>query len=53
MLEELLAEMAGEFPALGEVFVHERDVFLTHSLQNASLPQIVNGKYYIIILFSM
>lgn len=44
MLEELLAEMAGEFPALGEVFVHERDIFLTHSLQNVSKPQIIDGK---------
>lgn len=36
MLEELLAEMAGEFPALGEVFVNERDIYLTHSLQIAT-----------------
>lgn len=33
MLEQLLAEMAGEYPALGEVFVDERDIYLTHSLQ--------------------
>lgn len=44
MLEELLAEMAAEFPALGEVFVHERDIFLTHSLQNAAMPQLINGQ---------
>ena len=33
--------MAGEFPALSSVFVGERDIFLTHSLQMAadSIPQ--------------
>lgn len=41
MLEQLLAEMAGEYPALGEVFVDERDIFLTHSLQAAA-----NGKLH-------
>ena len=35
----MLAEMAGEFPALGTVFVNERDVFLTHSLQLAAMSQ--------------
>lgn len=45
MLEELLAELVGEFPTLGEVFVHERDIFLTHSLQVAARPQIdINGQ---------
>ncbi|XP_023722994.1 traB domain-containing protein isoform X2 [Cryptotermes secundus] len=43
LLEEMLAEMAGEFPALGTVFVNERDVFLTHSLQLAALPQRTNS----------
>lgn len=28
--------MAGEFPAFGEVFVNERDLFLCYSLQMAS-----------------
>ncbi|KAK4879232.1 hypothetical protein RN001_007378 [Aquatica leii] len=36
MLEQLLADMAGEYPALGEVFVDERDIFLTHKLQMVS-----------------
>nr|CAG4644182.1 EOG090X0AQH [Lepidurus arcticus] len=36
MLEEMLAEMTGEFPALSQVFVKERDVFLAHSLQLAA-----------------
>ena len=33
LLENMLAEMAGEFPALSRVFVTERDLFLAHSLQ--------------------
>ncbi|CAG0882544.1 unnamed protein product [Darwinula stevensoni] len=36
LLEEMLAEMAGEFPALDEVFVKERDLYLTHSLHLAT-----------------
>ena len=31
-----MLEMAGEFPALSSVFVDERDIFLTHSLQMAA-----------------
>ncbi|XP_031344164.1 traB domain-containing protein isoform X2 [Photinus pyralis] len=40
MLEQLLADMAGEYPALGEVFVDERDIYLTHSLQMVSGPRL-------------
>lgn len=36
MLEQLLADLAGEYPAFGEVFLDERDIFLTHSLQAAA-----------------
>ena len=36
LLEEMLEEMAGDFPGLGEVFVNERDVFLCASLADAS-----------------
>lgn len=36
LLEELMKEMAGEFPAFGEVFVNERDLYLCYSLQMAS-----------------
>ena len=32
----MMLEMAGEFPALSSVFVEERDIFLTHSLQMAA-----------------
>ncbi|XP_020706729.2 traB domain-containing protein isoform X1 [Athalia rosae] len=45
LLEEMLAEMTGEFPALGEVFVKERDLYLTHSLQLACLPQRTATSY--------
>ncbi|XP_038210687.1 traB domain-containing protein-like isoform X2 [Zerene cesonia] len=37
MLEDMLEEMAGEFPALKRVFVVERDMYLCHSLQVAAL----------------
>jgi pheromone shutdown protein TraB len=37
LLEELMKEMAGEFPAFGEVFVNERDLYLCYSLQMAAM----------------
>jgi len=37
LLEELMKEMTGEFPAFGEVFVNERNLYLTHSLQMAAM----------------
>nr|XP_034824522.1 traB domain-containing protein-like isoform X3 [Maniola hyperantus] len=37
MLEDMLEEMAEEFPALKRVFVVERDMYLCHSLQIAAL----------------
>lgn len=46
MLEQLLAEMAGEYPALGEVFVDERDVYLTHSLQMAASSRLHPRSMY-------
>ncbi|KAF2905919.1 hypothetical protein ILUMI_00248 [Ignelater luminosus] len=45
MLEQLLAEMAGEYPALGEVFVDERDIYLTHSLQMAATSRLHPRTY--------
>lgn len=46
LLEEMLAEMTGEFPELSHVFVKERDIYLTYSLQMASvsLPSPNNEK---------
>jgi pheromone shutdown protein TraB len=36
LLEELMSEMATEFPAFGDVFVKERDIFLCHSMELAA-----------------
>lgn len=44
MLEQLLADLAGEYPAFGEVFLDERDIFLTHSLQAAAQSQLTPGR---------
>jgi len=38
LLEEMLHEMTGEFPALSRVFVAERDIFLANSLRLAASP---------------
>ncbi|XP_023015353.1 traB domain-containing protein [Leptinotarsa decemlineata] len=40
MLEQLLADLAGEYPAFREVFLDERDIFLTNSLQAAALSKL-------------
>lgn len=39
LLEELMQEMAGEYPAFRNVFVSERDLYLCHSLQVAATPK--------------
>lgn len=36
LLEELMKEMSVEFPAFGQVFVKERDIFLCHNMQMAT-----------------
>jgi hypothetical protein len=38
LLEEMLREMTGEFPALSRVFVAERDIYLANSLHLAAQP---------------
>jgi pheromone shutdown protein TraB len=38
LLEEMLAEITGEFPALSQVFVEERDTYLAYSLFLAATP---------------
>lgn len=45
LLEQMLKEMSGEFPELGRVFVKERDVYLTYSLQMAThhIPRRINS----------
>lgn len=32
LLEQLLAEMADDFPQLSQIFVEERDAYMTHAL---------------------
>lgn len=36
LLEQLMKEMGMEFPAFGQVFVKERDIFLCHNMQMAA-----------------
>ena len=48
LLENMLAEMAGEFPALSRVFVTERDLFLAHSLQMVIKIKIVKNIFKVI-----
>lgn len=38
LLEELMKEMTGEYPAFGNVVLNERDTYLCHSLQVATNP---------------
>lgn len=40
LLEELMLQMAGEYPVFRDVFVTERDLYLCHSLQVAMSPQL-------------
>lgn len=42
LLEELMEQMADEYPVFRDVFVTERDLYLCHSLTVAALPQIAN-----------
>ncbi|XP_071492091.1 traB domain-containing protein-like [Diadema antillarum] len=39
LLEEMLGEMTGDFPALSQVFVFERDMYLSQSLKACSQTQ--------------
>ena len=38
LLEQMLGEMTGEYPALSEVIIKERDTYLAHSLRQAAQP---------------
>lgn len=44
LLEELMQEMAGEYPAFRDVFVSERDLYLCHSLEVAARPNLTPGR---------
>lgn len=43
LLEELLDQMADEYPVFRDVFVTERDLYLAHSLSVAALPQFATA----------
>lgn len=36
LLEQTMSEMIGEFPALHQTIVAERDIYLTHTLRQAA-----------------
>ncbi|CAH1980108.1 unnamed protein product [Acanthoscelides obtectus] len=40
MIEQLMAELSGDFPGFREVFLDERDIILTNSLQAAAQSQV-------------
>lgn len=40
LLEELMQQMAGEYPVFRDVFVTERDLYLCHSLQVVVAPHV-------------
>lgn len=44
LLEDLLDQMADEYPVFRDVFVTERDLYLSHSLHVAALPQVLNAE---------
>ena len=44
LLEEMLEEMTGEFPALSRVFVQERDLCLAHSMQLAAADAATEAR---------
>lgn len=41
LLEELLKEMAGEFPQLTKIFVEERDLYMVHILRTLMQKAII------------
>ncbi|XP_031619453.1 traB domain-containing protein-like [Contarinia nasturtii] len=43
LLEELLEQMADEYPVFRDVFVTERDIYLCHSLHVAAMPQLLES----------
>lgn len=50
LLEQTMSEMIGEFPALHQTIVAERDVYLTHTLRQATrcvaAPPNAHSVYY-------
>lgn len=52
LLEQTMSEMIGEFPALHQTIVAERDIYLTHTLRQATrcveAPPNAHSAYYTI-----
>ena len=50
LLEQTMSEMIGEFPALHQTIVAERDIYLTHTLRQATrcveAPPNAQSEYY-------
>lgn len=50
LLEQTMSEMIGEFPALHQTIVAERDIYLTHTLRQATrcveAPSNAQSNYY-------
>lgn len=50
LLEQTMSEMIGEFPALHQTIVAERDIYLTHTLRQATrcveAPPNAHSAYY-------
>ncbi len=50
LLEQTMSEMIGEFPALHQTIVAERDIYLTHTLRQATrcveAPPNAQSAYY-------
>ncbi|KHJ90905.1 hypothetical protein OESDEN_09239 [Oesophagostomum dentatum] len=44
LLEQLLAEMAGDFPKLSKIFVDERDAYMTHALHSLLLKNTLEKR---------
>ncbi|EPB76370.1 hypothetical protein ANCCEY_04531 [Ancylostoma ceylanicum] len=44
LLEQLLAEMAGDFPKLSKIFVDERDAYMTHALHSLLLKNTIEKR---------
>ncbi|VDN22200.1 unnamed protein product [Cylicostephanus goldi] len=44
LLEQLLAEMAGDFPKLSKIFVDERDAYMTHALHSLLIKNTLEKR---------
>ena len=47
IIEEMMAKLLADYPDVSEVFINERDIYLTHSLQVAAvhpIPAVERGK---------